>query len=75
MDRERTNSPAETEEREGGGGFGGRELGPLVPPPQGAALEKSQELLFSLGTVTKAMLKYDPQAWIFTHCKAGRTVN
>jgi hypothetical protein len=33
-DRSLGNSLVETEEREGGGGVGGRELGPLVPPPK-----------------------------------------
>jgi hypothetical protein len=54
---------------------GGLGTGPAspVPAPQGAELEKSQELTFSLRAVPIGMLKYRPQAWIFTHCKAGRT--
>ena len=61
------------EEGRGWGGWGAG-TGATGPAPQGVGLEKSQELTFSLRTDPIGMLKYDPQTWIFTHCKAGRAV-
>src|SRR5512135_1957118 len=57
-----------------GRGVWGAGTGATGPAPQGVELEKSQELTFSLRTDPIGMLKYNPQAWIFTHCKAGRTL-
>ena len=56
-----------------GRGVWGAGTGAPGPALQGVELEKSQELTFSLRTDPIGMLKYDPQAWIFIHCKAGRT--
>src|SRR5271157_1940408 len=50
-----------TEERKGGGGFGGRELGTLVPPPKLQRRRQANNLVHSPRADRLGMLRYDSQ--------------